>query len=240
MNDILFVLSSDSESHLATSAKIYIICHEEFDSTNLNNGLDRIDKFTEQQWFVTDLIAKLNCSKAGFERNLRRQWFKLNSWTTVKYTPPPRDGTGQISEIRACSLQRIENSKRRKIFEDLIKQINENINSHGAEVRLKSVLYKYGIISKFVGGYEGNVCDIIMNNEKLHEEIIAINSCDNFQSILRLIKNYRFLNSVMSMSDFSQESLAVLSENFQVNVTDSNLWLLKCKKNLLLGGKQYC
>ena len=172
-----------------------MICQEEFDSANLKDDLDRIDKFIEQQGFVADLKTKLTCSKEGFEKDLRGQRYKMLQAKLMdycKYTPPPRDSTGQISENRACSLQRIENTKKRKIFEDLIKQVNENINSHGAEVRLKSVLYKYGIISKFSGRYEGNACDIIMSNEKLHEEIIAINSCDNFQSILRIIKNYRF------------------------------------------------
>ena len=79
-----------------------------------------------------------------------------------------------------------------------------------------------------------------MSNEKLHEEIIAINSCENFQSILRIIKNYRLLISVMSMSDFSQKSLAVLSENFQVNVTDYKSLVTEMQKQCLAWGKHYC
>ena len=133
------------------------------------------------------------------------KWLKLNSWTTVNTLHHSGIALVKYQKTVHVHYNELKTTKIRKIFEDLIKQVNENINSHGAEVSLKSVLYKYGIISKFGGGYKGSACDIIMSNEKLHEEIIAMNSYDNFQSILRIIKNYRLLNSVMSMSDSSQK-----------------------------------
>ena len=81
-------------------------------------------------------------------------------------------------------------------------------------MKLRAILCKYGITQKFGGGYEGQ---IIMENDKLHSEILTLNDSGLFKKIMDMINDYRFLNAVMSTSDFENKQLLSLSENYAVD-----------------------
>ena len=87
----------------------------------------------------------------------------------------------------------------------------------GIEVKLKAFLYKCGIRQKFGGGYEGNACQIIMESDKLKSEILTLNDSGLFKEIMDMINDYRFLNAVMSTSDFENKQLLTLNENYAVD-----------------------
>ena len=66
-------------------------------------------------------------------------------------------------------------TKQKKIFEDYIRSVDLKMSQDGIEVKLEATLYKYGITQKFRGDYEGNACQIIMENDKLQSEILTLN-----------------------------------------------------------------
>ena len=115
------------------------------------------------------------------------------------------------------------------------------MSQNGIEVKLKAILYKYGITQKFGGGYESNACQIIMEIDKLQSEILTLNYSGLFKKIMDMIKDYRFLNVVMSTSDFENKQLLTLSENYAVDFrnfeTLVNVFREKCLnwgKNLII------
>ena len=95
------------------------------------------------------------------------------------------------------------------------------MSQDGIEVKLKAILYNYGIAQKFGWGYEGNACQIIMENDKLQSEILTLNDSGLFKKIIDMINDYRFLNAVMS---FENKQLLNLSENYAVDFRILKLW----------------
>ena len=202
---------------------------------SLENQFEAIERFIEKQGNLADLNCKINCSKANLERELRGQKCKMLRGKILhycRYTPPHKDANGSIKETRSEANTRMENNKRMKTFEDHIKSVDSKIAQEGAEVKLKAILYKYGITQKFGGGFEGNACQIIMKNEKLHLDIIDISDSLVLKNILEIIKGYRFLNAVMSTSDFSEKHLATLSKNYSLEFENFETLV-----NVLTGGK---
>lgn len=104
-------------------------------------------------------------------------------------------------------------------------------------MKLKAVLYKYGITQKFGGGYEGNACQIMMENNKLQSDILTINDSVLFKNIIAMINDYRFLNAVMSISDFDEKQLLALSKNYAVEFRNFETLVKAFKEKCMNWGK---
>ena len=114
-----------------------------------------------------------------------------------------------MHETRKEAMGRIKR-KPKKIFEDYIKFLDLKTSQDGIEVELKAILYKYGITQKFGGGYEGNACQMIMENDELQSEILALKNSELFKKIMDR-------NAVIFTSDIENKQLLTVSENYAVD-----------------------
>jgi hypothetical protein len=135
----------------------------------------------------------------------------------VKYTPPPRDENGKLMKEQ----ERINQNKEKKRFEDKIHEIDEKIKTNGPVAKLKNLLYARGIKKKYGGGYDGNACQkILMNEQYIWSEILSIlKSSLHTAPLLNILKGYQYLNTVMSLNNFSSQTLNAINKKFSRSLT---------------------
>ena len=136
----------------------------------------------------------------------------------MKLETPKKDSQGKKIETKGEETTGLLRNKVKKTVLDKLKAHEKESKLNGKAANLKKFLHSKGIYSQFGGGYCGSACDSLMSEEVLKGLNEILKDSPNISSIIQMIRQYRPINAILSMTSFTPNSLNNFNSDFNVSV----------------------